>query len=104
VSYFIITFRYCNAENGGTDAFVDGISNFPTMFFFLIYGSLIMGTLWNRKTKKIKVKNKKFFMILGPIAVIEILTIFSYLFFYWFLINPILLSSDPDVNYGWGLF
>jgi hypothetical protein len=34
-----------NADKGGTDAFVDGISNFPTMFFFLVYGALIMGAL-----------------------------------------------------------
>ena len=93
-----------NADKGGTDAFVDGISNFPTMFFFLVYGALIMGALWNRKTNKVKVQKQKFFLVIGPIAIIGILIIFSYLFFFWFLINPIMLIDDHTANYGWGLF
>ncbi len=90
-----------------TDAFADGASNFPTLFFFSIYGILVTSALVNRFTKKTEVTKTKLFFIAAPISIIGISLIFCYLFFYQYLVLPFLLISNVSgqVNpFSWGLF
>lgn len=86
--------------SNGTDAFVDGISNFPTIFFFLVYGILVFFGFLNRFTKKVEVQKYKLFMVFAPISFIGILIVFGYVFFYENLVKPFI--SDSNIN--WGLF
>ncbi len=88
-------------SKNGTDAFLDGISNFPTLFFFFIYGMLVLGALINRFTKKVQTTKSKLLFVLGPISIIGILLVFGYQFFYQFLTRPFV---ETNMTYGWGLF
>ncbi len=84
----------------GTDVFVDGISNFPTVFFFLIYGILVFFGFINRFTKKVEVQKYKLFIVFAPISFIGILLVFCYVFFYENLVHPFI----EDYSINWGLF
>ncbi len=83
------------------DSYVDGISNFPTLFFFAIYGLVILGAIANRFTKKIPVDKVPGFLFVAPIAVIGCALVFFYQFFYAFIIQAIM---NPNDVMAWGLF
>lgn len=83
------------------DAFTDGISNFPTLFFFAVYGIVILFGIINRRTKKVKVEKVKGFMPIAIIACVGILIIFGYQFFYDFMYNAF---SNPNGTLSWGVF
>lgn len=89
----------CVSKNG-TDAFVDGVSNFPVIFFFLIYGILVLFGFINRFTKKVEVRKYKLFLVFAPISLIGILLVFCYVFFYQNLIQPFI----DEIDLSWGLF
>ena len=84
-----------------SDIVFDAESNFPTLFFFIIYGIVICGAIRNRFTKKVNVKKINGFMILAPIAVIGITIVAGYQFFYHFFIEAIL---DPYSKSNFGLW
>lgn len=84
------------------DAFVDGLSNYPTLFFFAIYGIVVLFTFVNRFTKKVEVKKLNSF-IFYPMAVISflgILLVFCYQFFYE---NIAKLFIDWKGEVQWGV-
>ncbi len=83
------------------DSYVDGISNFPTLFFFAVYGIVILGAIANRFTQRVEVDKVPGFLIVAPIAVIGCALVFCYQFFYAFIIQAIM---DPNLALSWGLF
>ncbi len=83
------------------DAFIDGISNLPALFFFVIYGTVIFGGIINRKTKKVQVDHIKGFMIIAPIAVLGCYFSFCYQLFYANIYDLIINPHDP---LSWGMF
>ncbi|MGL5640176.1 MAG: APC family permease [Mycoplasmoidaceae bacterium] len=85
----------------GTDIYIDGVSNYPTLFFFAIYGFVILGGFINRFTKKIEVQKQKPFLIAAPIAIIGSFTIFGYQLFYETIYKSI---ENPQGSLTWGLF
>ena len=84
-----------------TDAYVDGISNFPTTFFFAVYATVILFGLINRWSNKVKVNKVKGFIFFAPIAVIGCYLVFFFQFFYTFTTATII---DPNKEIFWGLF
>lgn len=84
-----------------TDAFVDGFSNFPTLFMFAIYGTVILKGWINRFTKKIHVTKMPGFIVIAPIAVLGCYLAFGYQFFYFFSIHAFI---HPQEIIHWGLF
>ena len=83
------------------DAFTDGMSNFPTLFFFAVYGIVILFAIINRFTKKVEITKVKGFMPIAIFACIGILVIFGYQFFYDFMYNAF---SNPNGTLSWGVF
>ena len=65
-----------------TDGFVDGISNFPTLFMFAIYGTIVLKGFINRFNKKVHVMKMPGFIIIAPIAIIGCYLAFGYQFFF----------------------
>lgn len=83
-----------------TDAFIDGASNFPTLFMFAIYGSVVLKTWFNRFSKRVHVNKIPGFIVTAPLAAAGCYLAFGYQFFYYFSIK---VFVDPTpVN--WGLF
>lgn len=84
-----------------TDAYIDGISNLPTTFFFSIYATVILFGIINRKTKKRQVHKIKGFLFYAPIAVIGCYLVFFFQVFYTFTTATII---NPTGIVNWGLF
>lgn len=84
------------------DAFADGLSNYATLFFFAIYGIVVLFTFINRFTKKVEVNkvNSYVFYPLAIISIIGILLSFGYQFFYE---NIAKLFINPYGNSSWGV-
>lgn len=84
------------------DGYVDGISNYPTLFFFAIYGIVVLFTLINRFTKKVEVVklNSFLFFPMAVISVLGITLIFGYQFFYENIAK--LFTSLNGIN-SWGV-
>jgi hypothetical protein len=78
-----------------TDAIIDGATNTCTEISFVMYGIAILGSLINRKTKKVQVTKFKFQIPLGILAVICCMVIAGYSTIYSFIILPII---DPHGN------
>lgn len=84
-----------------TDAFIDGVSNFPTISFFAVYGTVILLCLVNRKTEKVKVQKMKGFCFFAPLAVFGCYLAFGFQVFYTFTTAVII---DSNSTLSWGLF
>lgn len=84
-----------------TDALIDGISNFPVTIFFGVYGTVILGGIVNRFTKKHDVNKVRGFMFVAPVAVIGCYLVSFFQLFYTFSIDAF---SDPLGQMSWGLF
>lgn len=96
---FIITLIPSTILN--TDAFIDGLSNFPTTIFFSFYATIILATLINRFTKKIPVIKIKFFVPMAIISIIGCYFVTGFQIFYTFFAKTII---DPNQTLAWGLF
>lgn len=84
-----------------TDSYIDGMSNFPTLFMFAVYGSVVLKGIINR-IKKIEPEQKiKGFWIFAPISVIGCYLAFGYQFFYHYSVLAII---NPQEIINWGLF
>ncbi|TQC53948.1 amino acid permease [Mycoplasmopsis mucosicanis] len=85
-----------------TDIFVDGLSNFPTVFFFAIYGiTILMYLIKRNKIEDSKKINSVLFYTSAIIAVVGITLLeLSYLYFQFenLIINR---TNNPS---GWGVF
>lgn len=105
VAFFVYTFWWVilmiPSAILNTDGFVDGISNFPTLFMFAIYGTIVLKGFINRFNKKVHVMKMPGFMIIAPIAIIGCYLAFGYQFFYFFSIHAFL---NPFEKINWGLF
>lgn len=102
ISYLaIFTILFIPSTILNTDAFVDGLSNFPVIFFFGVYGTVILGGIINRYTKKVQVLNIKGFLFFAPIAVIGCFLVSFSQFFYTF---TVLSFMNPEGTLAWGLF
>ncbi len=84
-----------------SDVFVDGLSNFPTLFMFFIYGTVVLKGIINRAQKKPNAEKVKGFLVFAPIAVIGCYLAFGYQFFYYFSISTFI---TPYATINWGLF
>ena len=85
----------------GSDAVVDGLSNFTSLFFFGIYGYVILRYTLKRSEVKVSKINNKLFYIFAWIAIIGIGFFVAYSLTYGFFINAII---NPHNSSGWGLF
>lgn len=84
-----------------TDAYIDGMSNFPTLFMFAIYGTIVLKGIINRIQKKEPENKIKVFWFVAPISVIGCYLAFGYQFFYQYSIFAFI---NPNEKIGWGLF
>lgn len=84
-----------------SDSIIDGLSNFPTLFFFGVYGLVIL--LYTLKRNKFETNkiHKIFFQVTSWISIIGISFVVIYMLTYGFFIGPIL---DPDTTNHWGLY
>jgi amino acid transporter len=67
-----------------SDSAYDGVSNLPTLFFFMIYALIILFGLINHYTHKVEVKRMKIFPIVAIIAILGCAFAFGYNLFYEF--------------------
>lgn len=84
-----------------SDCIIDGVSNFPTLFMFAIYGTVVFKAWINRFTQKIQVNKMPGFLYVAPIATIGCYLAFGYQFFYYFSIG---VFTQQVSIYHWGLF
>ncbi len=98
---FIFIFLLIPSVVLNTDAFVDGISNLPTTFFFGFYGWIILGTLINRKTNKVNVEKVKGFIPMSIIAIFGCFFVTGFQVCYTFVGQTIM---NPNEILHWGLF
>lgn len=82
-----------------SDVLVDGMSNFPTLFFFAVYGSLVLFGLINRKSKKVKVIQIKLFIPISIIALLGIAVAFGYQIFYENFAK-IFINANASISWG----
>jgi amino acid transporter len=83
-----------------SDAAYDGVSNLPTLFFFIIYGTVILFGLINHYTGKVEVHRMKMFPIIAVISILGCYFAFCYNLFYEFTARNFV--NDAPVN--WGMF
>lgn len=91
-----------------SDAIIDGVSNFPTLFMFAIYGTVVLATWINRFTKKVYVNKMPGFIYIAPLASLGCYLAFGYQFFYYYSVK-IILDGIQNNNWfsqtvNWGLF
>ena len=84
-----------------SDSIVDGVSNFPTLFFFAIYAIVILLYTLKRKTVDSKKFSKYLYQTFAWIAIVGIFFVVGYQFIYGFFINAILNPGDTT---HWGLY
>ena len=84
-----------------SDAIVDGISNFPTLFFFGIYGLVILLYTLKRNSFETTKMNKILFNAFAWVAIVGIAFVVGYQLTYGFFINAIL---HPTERTHWGLY
>ena len=84
-----------------SDCLIDGVSNFPTLFMFAIYGTVIFKAWINRFTQKIQVNKMPGFLYIAPIATLGCYLAFGYQFFYYFSFG---VFTKQVTSYNWGLF
>lgn len=88
---------YLNDHTGGIFSFVDTVTSWTALFFFIITGLSIFGCLRNRKTNKIHVIKNKLFV---PSAYISIIVIGIATLFYVVgaLVNPFIVGGYLSNN------
>jgi amino acid transporter len=79
-----------------SDSAYDGISNLPTLFFFVIYATVVLFGLINHYTNKVEVKKMRIYPILAVISILGCAFAFGYNLFYEFLIRC--FTDDKPVN------
>ena len=84
-----------------SDSIVDGVSNFPTLFMFGLYGLVILLYTLKRDSFKTTKMNKYLFKSFAWTAVIGIFFVVDYMVIYGFFIDAI---NDPSSTTHWGLF
>lgn len=85
-----------------TDQIFDGASNLAILFFFVIYGTVSLAGLINRKTKKVEVIKSKIFIPCSIISFLGCYFAFFYCAVYQFIVN-IALHPDLTTSNSWGL-
>ncbi|CAM9108641.1 APC family permease [Mycoplasma todarodis] len=76
------------------DYLFNGFSNFPTLFFFIIYGMIILKYTIKRKEFNTKKINKYVYFIAAWIAIIGISIVVGYLLVEHFIINTIMHPKE----------
>ncbi|WKX02220.1 APC family permease [Candidatus Mycoplasma mahonii] len=84
-----------------SDSIVDGISNFPTLFMFAIYGITILLYVLKRDKLENEKQNSIMFKTFAWIAIIGIALVITYQLIYGFFIQSILY---PGKTTHWGLY
>lgn len=84
-----------------SDSIIDGVSNFPTLFFFGIYGLIIALYTLKRKEMDTRKMNNILFKIVSLTAIIGIVFVVGYQVFYGFSIASL---HDMQGTSHWGLF
>lgn len=82
-----------------TDSLLDGLSNYPTLVFFVVYGMIVVGYWFKRKKlTTIKKINNKFFWVTSVISVagIGISTLF------WIFSQLYEITNESVSGIGWG--
>ncbi|NQZ29118.1 MAG: amino acid permease [Mycoplasmatales bacterium] len=82
-----------------TNYLFDGFSNFPTLFFFVIYGIVIFKYTLKRKQFNTRKINKYIFNIAAWISIIGIFSVVSYLMIGHFIVETI---QHPKSHSSWG--
>lgn len=77
-----------------SDAFVDAISNFPTVFFFAIYGLTILGYWIKRDKLNSKKINNILFYVSSALAIAGIAFVIVYQLTYGFTVQSLLHPHD----------
>lgn len=81
-----------------TSQIYDGFSTLAVLFFFGIYGIVILGGLINRKTGKHEIHKVGYFVPFGIVAVIGCFFTFGYCVFYQFGVQCAMNPMGTDAN------
>ncbi len=79
-----------------SDEIIDAISNFPTLFFFSIYGLTIIGYWRKRDATNTNKINTKLWKTVSAIAVLGITFVVAYSLIYGFTIQAFIHPNDPS--------
>lgn len=101
--FIIIFILSVSSSSNGTDAFVDGISNFPVAIFFFVYATVILGGFINRFTNKVKVQRIKGFMFFSVVAVLGCYLVSLSQIFYIYTVAVFMDPTSVSL-FKWGLF
>ena len=105
ISMFWLTLMGIPAIITNNDAYIDGFSNFPTLFLFALYGTTIL--LYTLKRSHFADKNKfnnVFFNIFAWAAVIGIYFVIAYSLLYNLTTRVWFNSEHAAAQSSWGLF
>jgi amino acid transporter len=83
-----------------SDSVYDGVSNLPTLFFFMIYALVVLFGLINHYSNKVEVKKMKIYPFIAVISIIGCGFAFGYNLFYEFFGRC--FTDDTPVK--WGMF
>jgi hypothetical protein len=87
-----------------TDQLVDGISNFPALFFFGVYAIVIFYGLINHFTKKIPTKQMRGYSVIATIAIIGCIFALGYNLIYEYGFSMLTKDHGPSATVSWGMF
>lgn len=94
-----ITFVPALIQN--SDRVIDGVTNYPTLFFFAIYGAVIFAYLLKRSKYETKKINNIIFKVASITAIVGIALILGWQFFYT---QTIAVFNAPHSDVSWGFF
>jgi amino acid transporter len=83
-----------------SDSAYDGVSNLPTLFFFVIYAMVILFGLINHFNHKVEVKRMFIYPVLAVVSILGCMFAFGYNLFYEYFIR----CFTDNVNVNWGMF
>lgn len=84
-----------------TDVLLDGLSNYPTLIFFVVYGMIVAGYWFKRKKlKTIKKINNKFFWVTSVVSVVGI----GVSILFWIASQIYEMTYATTSGIGWGGF
>ena len=84
-----------------SDCILDGVSNFPALFFFGLYSIIISFALVNHYTDKVEVRKMKVFPYVAVVAIIGCAFALGYNMFYQYSVHAIM---EPMASSSWGMF
>jgi len=78
------------------DQIIDGVSNLAVLFFFVIYGTVVLMSMINHKTNHVpEARKQKAQVVVGAISVLGCYLAAGYCIFYEFIVQ---VGLDPNAT------